>query len=430
MVAELWLLLVLAIMTTTSGVGSGLGGNENFLGTGLKLNPPAVTEVSAQNWDNWSWKQRNYLAMEDPHCTKFLVELETQLAPVTDAQVITYGKGETVDPGTVPEPLANRRRHFASRLKYYLSNMVAQTNTVYLKSAQAADDANGFETWRLLARKYRTEEKMTSHSVFQSMMSHRFTATTFETDLDAFEVLKKRYEALTDTPVDNSFLVGMLYAKTEAVLPNVNTHLRLNGATFTTYEQVKTCILNYLRLTQPVTVTADINALKGKGRGKYHSHHSWNSPWKGKGKGKWNSYSKGKGKWSSHSKGLSKGKSYYNSPFKGLSKGKGKGNWKWTPNFRKGKGKGLGLSKGYSKGKGKGTGTDTCFKCGKPGHYAANCDMMDLNYLDYTGEWTTDNRGNWSWTVSSVDDYQTTDSNYDPSWDEGTWTWTDDDGSA
>ena len=33
-------------------------------------------------------------------------------------------------------------------------------------------------------------------------------------------------------------LVGMLCTKTETVLPDVNKHLRLNGASFATYDQV------------------------------------------------------------------------------------------------------------------------------------------------------------------------------------------------
>ena len=153
MVAEHWLLtrLVLTVFTIMTTAGNGLGGKAGFLRTGIELNPPLSEEVTHENWETWSWKQKNYLAMEDPLIAEYLTELESQKVSVTEESVITYGD-VSINASTVSADLKNKRLHLASRLKYYLTNTVQGTNEVYLRSVQSTGDTNGFETWRLLAQ--------------------------------------------------------------------------------------------------------------------------------------------------------------------------------------------------------------------------------------------------------------------------------------
>ena len=338
MVAEHWLLkgLVLTALTIMTTSGNGLGGRADFLGTGLRLNPPFSEEVTHENWETWSWKQKNYLAMEDPLIAEYLTELESQKVSVTEESVITYGD-VSLNASTVSADLKNKRLHLASRLKYYLTNTVQGTNEVYLRSVQSTGDTNGFETWRLLAQKYRTRVEVAAHVLLASMMNFRFTTANFEKDLENFEVLKRRHEQTTGTVMNDSYLVSLMYSKTETALPEVNRHMRLHVENFTTYESIKTLILQYLKYSQNSVAAANVNAL-GKG-GQRNWNNNWNWNWnnwqpKAKGKGNWNNNwnQKGKGKGKQTGKWNQKG-NWSNS--KGKGKGKGKGHWKFTP---KGKG--------------------------------------------------------------------------------------------
>ena len=131
------------------------------------------------------------------------------------------------------------------------------------------------------------------------------------------------------------------------------------------------------------------------------------------GKGKYNSY-KGKGK----GKGKNKGKGYggyngygynsYNVNHKGKAKygGKGFNSYNNSPigfgnPFGRGNKGNKGFSKGYSKGKGKSKGkqaTDTCYRCGRTGHYAKDCRVAIHNVgqgesndmEDTTAQWYDD----------------------------------------
>ncbi len=59
-------------------------GSYGALGSTIKLNPPAPTEVTVENFPDWSWRIKKYLGLQDPRLPAFLTELETQPNPVTD----------------------------------------------------------------------------------------------------------------------------------------------------------------------------------------------------------------------------------------------------------------------------------------------------------------------------------------------------------
>ena len=62
-------------------------GSLGALGSTIKLNPPAPTEVTVENFPDWSWKMKKYLGLQDPKLPAFLTELEVQSTPVNDQRL-------------------------------------------------------------------------------------------------------------------------------------------------------------------------------------------------------------------------------------------------------------------------------------------------------------------------------------------------------
>ena len=73
-------------------------GSLGALGSTIKLNPPVPTEVTVENFPDWSWKMKKYLGLQDPLLPGFLTELEIQPNPVTDQQVVTFGSLDDSEP--------------------------------------------------------------------------------------------------------------------------------------------------------------------------------------------------------------------------------------------------------------------------------------------------------------------------------------------
>ena len=175
--------------------------------------------------------------------------------------------------------------------------------------------------------------------------------------------------------------IAVLLNETKGALQQ---HLQLTSANITTYQQLRTNILEYYqaqasfgRMQQqqqqqaaaaaatassnqgpaPMDIGA-INKGKGKYRGKGKGKSSGKGPSKGYNKGK---SSKGYNNYSNYNN-YNKGKGKYRPPigqampFKAASKGKGKGK--------------------PSKGKGKGS-SDQCYKCGQRGHIARDCRVAE-----------------------------------------------------
>ena len=177
-------------------------------------------------------------------------------------------------------------------------------------------------------------------------------------------------------------------------------HLQLFSGQSLNYARVKQTIIEYYRSTKAFSKLQQLRSQSSsaatsgqapmdtaihKGKGKYNCY---------KGKGKYNCY-KGKGK----GKGKNKGKGYggyngygynsYNTNYKGKGKygGKGFNSYHNSPigfgnPFGRGNKGNKGFSKGYNKGKGKNKGkqaTDTCYRCGRTGHYAKECRVATHN---------------------------------------------------
>ncbi|MEC8009304.1 MAG: hypothetical protein VX185_00865, partial [Pseudomonadota bacterium] len=237
-------------MATPAPTGDGTAfGGSGTLGSNFKLMPPTPQEVTTENWPDWSWKIKKYLSLEDPYLNKMLTELESQKTPVTKDQIITFND-EGTTAADVDSALATKRLMLAAKLEYFISNVVLGQTISLLKSHEdnSADFVNGFESWRLIAYNCRIEKNANLSTLMTQIVNYRFTGHNFEKDLENFEVLKNRYETANGKKLEDSFLIGLMYSKTEQALPALNTHLKLNAKDFKTYNEVRQLIIQYLRV--------------------------------------------------------------------------------------------------------------------------------------------------------------------------------------
>ena len=110
-------------------------GSLGALGPTIKLNPPVATEVTVDNFPDWSWKMKKYLGLQDPKLPGFLTELEAQITPVLDQQIITFGSLEGVEP---TDEEKTERRLLAGKLDVFLSNLVLGQTIALLKGAETS----------------------------------------------------------------------------------------------------------------------------------------------------------------------------------------------------------------------------------------------------------------------------------------------------
>ena len=139
-------------------------------------------------------------------------------------------------------------------------------------------------------------------SLLTQLLDFKFNPKTFERDFNTWETIKVKYERQTGTALPDRVPVATLLNKTSGAL---QTHLRLNARTLTTYEQTRATIIEYHQSRHILTGASsssnqgpapmDIGGLKGKkGFGKGGFGHFKGK--EGKGKRKKGKVGKGKGK--------------------------------------------------------------------------------------------------------------------------------------
>ena len=128
---------------------------------------------------------------------------------------------------------------FSRKLHYLLANLTTDAARLVVRQNY---DSNGFETWRRLVKKFGLPDATRHVSLLTQLLDFKFNPQTFEQDFNTWETIKVKYEKPTGTALPDSVLVATLLNKTSGVL---QTHLRLNARTLTTYEQIRATIIEY-----------------------------------------------------------------------------------------------------------------------------------------------------------------------------------------
>ena len=342
------------------------GDDDSFTGK-LRLPLPPTFSGKPHDWEEWSWTFKAYLSMFDAQAAAFLDAHELDPLEVTDEDLnvsVVDDQGAT----SVDRAATAARVTFSRKLHYLLANLTTDAAGLVVRQNY---DSNGFETWRRLVKKFALPDATRHVSLLTQLLDFKFNPQTFEQDFNTWETIKVKYEKQTGTALPDSVLVATLLNKTSGAL---QTHLRLNARTLTTYEEIRTTILEYHQSRHILTGASsssnqgpapmDIGGLKGKkGFGKGGFGHFKGK--KGKGKGKKGKLGKGKGK-----------SAHMNFHSQAMAKGKGK-------------------DKGKSKLRGQHA--LVCWTCGKSGHVASQCPSGRVSALDENAQFEGEELGDQVW---------------------------------
>ena len=212
------------------------GDDDSFTGK-LRLPLPLTFSGKPHDWEEWSWTFKAYLAMFDAQAAAFLDAHELDPTEVTDdALSVTVVDPQGVT--SVDRAATAARVTFSRKLHYLLANLTTDAAKHVVCQNY---DANGFETWRRLVKKFALPDATRHVSLLTQPLDFRFNPQTSE-DFNTWETIKVKYERQTGTALPDSVLVATLLKKTSGGL---QTHLRLNARTLTTYEQIRVTITEY-----------------------------------------------------------------------------------------------------------------------------------------------------------------------------------------
>ena len=211
--------------------------DDSFTGK-LRLPLPPTFSGKPHDWEEWSWTFKAYLSMFDAQAAAFLDAHELDPLEVTDGDLnvsVVDEQGVT----SVDRAVTAARVTFSRKLHYLLANLTTDAARLVVRQNY---DSNGFETWRRLVKKFALPDATRHVSLLTQLLDFRFNPQTFEQDFNTSETIKVKYEKQTGTALPDSVLVATLLNKTSGAL---QTHLRLNARTLTTYEEIRTTILEY-----------------------------------------------------------------------------------------------------------------------------------------------------------------------------------------
>ena len=230
------------------------------------------------------------------------------------------------------------------------------------------------------------------------LLKPTFDKNNFEESFSTWDFELQRFERDNGQTLPDSVKIAVLLNETGGPLQQ---HLQLLSGQSPNYARVKQTIIEYYRST---TAFSKLQQLRSQSSSVATSFGGGQAPdidaiHKGKGKGKGKKKGKGYGGYNGY------GYNSYNINHKGKGKygGKGFNNYNNSPiGFGNPFGRGnKGFSKGCNKGKGKNKGkqaTDTCYRCGRTGHFAKDCRVAIHNIgqgesndiEDATAQWYDD----------------------------------------
>ena len=198
------------------------------IGGSARLPLPDKFDGKMENWEDWSWQVKAYVSLFKEEALRVLEDAELASSPITDSALerLEADTTELVDTELVK---------FSRQLTQITSEsarLVVQGNT----------ELNGFESWRLLARRFSLPGTALDISLLTRVLEFKFRPDHFEQDHSEWKTLKARYERQSGSALPDSILVATLLSKTTGALQQ---HLKLNVRSLDTYETVRNVITAY-----------------------------------------------------------------------------------------------------------------------------------------------------------------------------------------
>ena len=207
----------------------------NFGDTGIggsaRLPLPDKFDGKMEHWEDWSWQVKAYVSLFKIEALRVLEDAEVATAQITDDALERFEANET-------ESVDTELVKFSRQLHYLLTQITSESARLVVRGNV---EMNGFESWRLLARRFSLPGTALDISLLTRVLEFKFRTEQFEQDFSEWETLKARYERQSGTAL-HSILVATLLNKTSGTLQQ---HLRLNVRSLDTYETVRNVITAY-----------------------------------------------------------------------------------------------------------------------------------------------------------------------------------------
>ena len=190
---------------------------------------PDKFDGKMEHCNDWSWQVQAYVSLFKVEALRVLEDADLARSPITDDALerLEADTTELVDTELVK---------FSRQLHYLLTQITSESARLVVRGNT---ELNGFESWRLLARRFSLPGTALDISLLTRVLEFKFRPDHFEEDYSEWETLKARYERQSGSALPGSILVA---SKTAGALQQ---HLRLNVRSLDTYETVRNVITAY-----------------------------------------------------------------------------------------------------------------------------------------------------------------------------------------
>ena len=173
-----------------------------------------------------------YVSLFKAEALRVLEDAEVATAQITDDALERLETNET-------EFVDTELVKFSRQLHDLLTQITSESARLVVRGNV---EVKGFESWRLLARRFSLPGTALDINLLTRVLEFKFRTEQFEQDFSEWETLKARYERQSGTALPDSILAATLLNKTSGTLQQ---HLRLNVRSLDTYDTVRNVITAY-----------------------------------------------------------------------------------------------------------------------------------------------------------------------------------------
>ena len=137
-------------------------GDSGTLGGNSRLPLPESFDGTMEKWEDWSWHVRNYVSMFKEHVLRVMDAAEEATTVITDDAVQTIEDNAVELTGLVA---------FSRQLHYLLSLITKNSARLVVRGNLGL---NGFETWRLLSRRFALPSTANNISLLTKVLEFRY----------------------------------------------------------------------------------------------------------------------------------------------------------------------------------------------------------------------------------------------------------------
>ena len=253
--------------------------------------PPPTYDGNHSQFEEWKYRFTAYAGLINSAFPRLLNTAETSQQAVTD-QLLTDGASNATE--------AQLWVRLAAELQFILISTTKGAAATVCR--QMGINANGFETWRQLHRRFSIPVGTRSIGYLTKLLKPSFDEHRFEEAFASWEFEVNRYERENTVNIPDSIKIAILLNETKGALQQ---HLQLTASNVRDYNAVREIIIEYYRTTASFTRMQQLQDYNPNSSSTGNNNQgptpmdigaTYHSSWKGnKGKGK-KGHHKGKGK--------------------------------------------------------------------------------------------------------------------------------------